>query len=457
MPFGAKRPAGGLFAVSEKLLTNLPALLLVVGRDETILHASSNIGGPRARRADELVGRRLSDCIDASEHEVMRRLLVAASERPEGEIVGPAPVRYRESEDVTRVLQVWVLNRLGERDIRGLVLLLLPESSYDRLDRILMGIVAGSALEETLGSLAQSLRHPPVGAESYFVIADGDRGVASRVPDLDWVPGPPGPGPWDEVFSSESSKVFHERVDLPPELREAAQRSGHTAVSCYAVQRGADGRADSCLVVWRAVSGPPPVNAQLAIDRAVVVASLAMSHAHAGAAAPDASEKDTLTGLVNRRGYLEALDAKIARGEQPAVLFVDIDGFKHVNESFGHLAGDAVLRVAARRLASVMRPSDEIARVGGDEFAVLCDGEVSTDQLAAIGDRIVSQLGHPLFVGDGTSVDVGACVGIAHGLPARTPSDVVLAHAYRALHDAKARGRGRWAFASPSETQQKQE
>ncbi|MHB8456070.1 MAG: diguanylate cyclase domain-containing protein [Acidimicrobiales bacterium] len=189
------------------------------------------------------------------------------------------------------------------------------------------------------------------------------------------------------------------------------------------------------------------MSARLVIDRAAALAALAISHASVEAGLREAGSGDPLTGLGDRAAFLEALEARVAAGDQPAVLFVDLHGFKAVNDSLGHLAGDAVLRVAARRLASVMRPTDELARIGNDEFGVLCDGSLSEDQAVAIAKRLVKQLGRPLSVGGGQTVDTGAAVGIVLGLPSGTPADTILGHADRALHRAKAEGRGRWAFA----------
>ncbi|MDA8038165.1 MAG: GGDEF domain-containing protein, partial [Actinomycetota bacterium] len=131
-----------------------------------------------------------------------------------------------------------------------------------------------------------------------------------------------------------------------------------------------------------------------------------------------------------------------------AVLCIDLDGFKEVNERLGHLAGDAVLRIAARRLAAVMRPTDDLARLGGDEFAVLCNGRVTKEQAGAIAARVVKQLSRPLAVGDGETVDIGASVGIALGFAPGAPADALLGRADHALLAAKAKGRGHIVIAA---------
>jgi diguanylate cyclase (GGDEF)-like protein len=191
--------------------------------------------------------------------------------------------------------------------------------------------------------------------------------------------------------------------------------------------------------------------ARLAAERAIVIATLAMSHRSEEDGLIDAAFRDPLTGLGNRRSFFQALDAQVQAKEQPAILYIDLDGFKAVNDNLGHLAGDAVLRVAARRLASIMRPTDELARLGGDEFAVLCNGAPTADQMVMIAERVVEQLSRPLSVGDGRTVDVGASIGIALDLPISTPLDTILARADHALLEAKAKGKGKWAIASMPE------
>ena len=77
------------------------------------------------------------------------------------------------------------------------------------------------------------------------------------------------------------------------------------------------------------------------------------------------------------------------------MLYIDVDGFKEVNDRLGRIAGDSALRVIARRLSSILRPTDELARVGGDEFAILCGGDVTESQVIAIAARLSSDSGSP--------------------------------------------------------------
>jgi len=234
-------------------------------------------------------------------------------------------------------------------------------------------------------------------------------------------------------------------------LRDQAREAGFESVSCFAVHFALEGRADACLVAWGREEGRLSPYSRLALERAGVLASLAMSHRSEEEGLLDAANRDPLTGLSNRRSFFQTLESLVDSGSQPSILYIDLDGFKEVNDRLGHLAGDAVLRVAARRLASVMRPTDDLARLGGDEFAVLCDGSPSGDQMVMIAERVIEQLSRPLSVGDGETVDVGANIGIALELPVGTPVDTILGRADAALFEAKAKGRGQWALARMAE------
>jgi diguanylate cyclase (GGDEF)-like protein/PAS domain S-box-containing protein len=151
---------------------------------------------------------------------------------------------------------------------------------------------------------------------------------------------------------------------------------------------------------------------------------------------------DVLTGLVNRRMFLERLEAMTTSDEarRLAVLIVDLDGFKDVNDRLGHHAGDALLKAVARRLSHCTRAEDVVARFGGDEFAVLLwpvEREVDAQRVA---ERILLALGEPFSV-DGTTALVGCSIGYALGFAGAQPDDL-LRHADLALYAAKAAGKG---------------
>ncbi|SFT09760.1 sensor domain-containing protein [Saccharopolyspora flava] len=158
---------------------------------------------------------------------------------------------------------------------------------------------------------------------------------------------------------------------------------------------------------------------------------------------------DPLTGLANRTMVLRRLHAAMreeGRTTPTGVMFIDLDKFKIINDSLGHVVGDEVLRVAGERLRAVMRSDEQVGRHGGDEFVVLVHDERDSGRLHALAERIRRRLTEPILV-DGRHLHVDASIGIVlvpQGDP-RTPEDV-LRDADVAMYEAKTRGRGRVAF-----------
>jgi diguanylate cyclase (GGDEF)-like protein/PAS domain S-box-containing protein len=157
---------------------------------------------------------------------------------------------------------------------------------------------------------------------------------------------------------------------------------------------------------------------------------------------------DALTGLPNRALFMDRVDQLLQRaardaGAGCAVLFLDIDRFKLVNDSLSHGVGDHLLIALAGRLGGVLRPGDTVARIGGDEFTLLLDSVTTEQGAATVAERITASLDRPFSV-DGHQLFVTASIGIALSTP-RTAASELLRNADIAMYDAKRRGRARWA------------
>ena len=156
---------------------------------------------------------------------------------------------------------------------------------------------------------------------------------------------------------------------------------------------------------------------------------------------------DSLTGLPNRALFLDRLDLALKRSSRDpawhfAALFLDLDRFKVINDSLGHAAGDALLKSLAARLKDGLRPGDTVARMGGDEFAILLDGlELSADALP-VAERILRSLEEPVRVGV-DEIYPSASVGLALGGPHYAQAESILRDADTAMNRAKSKGRGR--------------
>jgi diguanylate cyclase (GGDEF)-like protein len=154
---------------------------------------------------------------------------------------------------------------------------------------------------------------------------------------------------------------------------------------------------------------------------------------------------DGLTGLPNRKLFLDRLEHAMTRareaGEPIAVLYLDLDGFKKVNDSLGHNAGDQLLRTTADRLLAVLRPHDTVARLGGDEFAVLLEGS-DAGRLQPLADELLASLARP-FLMHGREASVSASIGMVPNAAAYADADEVVRNADVAMYAAKAQGKAR--------------
>ena len=155
---------------------------------------------------------------------------------------------------------------------------------------------------------------------------------------------------------------------------------------------------------------------------------------------------DRLTGLPNRSLLWEALREQLARPEPAvAVLFVDLDDFKFVNDSFGHETGDDLLLAVSARLTDAVRPHDLVTRFGGDEFVVVCADVRDPGQAERIAHRLIDAL-TPAFTIAGREINVSASMGLVLSTDAGLDPETVLRDADTALYQAKASGKARWAL-----------
>jgi diguanylate cyclase (GGDEF)-like protein len=160
---------------------------------------------------------------------------------------------------------------------------------------------------------------------------------------------------------------------------------------------------------------------------------------------------DPVTGLPNRRALVELIRQALTRANrrerEAALLFCDLDHFKRVNDVYGHSAGDEILRAVARRLESVLRGDDAVARVGGDEFVVVLQELADPTEATRIAERARLAVASPIPLADAnTTVHVTASIGVAVSRPPHDDGDRLLGRADNAMYLAKQRGRDQVAF-----------
>jgi diguanylate cyclase (GGDEF)-like protein len=165
----------------------------------------------------------------------------------------------------------------------------------------------------------------------------------------------------------------------------------------------------------------------------------------------DQARLDMLTGLHNRAGLVDALEARIIAhqndGRRFALLYLDLDHFKPVNDTFGHAAGDMLLQTIAQSLHDIAPGADAVARIGGDEFVVLTS-DVTPEDAIALGERITHIAEQPIVLADGASATIGISVGIALSPDHGSDAETLLALADAALYEAKSAGKSCCRLAS---------
>ncbi len=223
--------------------------------------------------------------------------------------------------------------------------------------------------------------------------------------------------------------VAHSPV-FSPEIEKAYRRKDGGQLWVYealGLVRDAQGRPDFLVVVTQDISARKELEMRLSHD----------------------ALHDALTGLPNRVMFHDrferVLESARRHGRHAAVLYVDLDGFKSVNDQWGHAAGDLLLQQAARRLEGCVRAEDTVARLGGDEFGIVLATIEQADHCEVVADKVLSAMKQP-FVLDGAVARVSASVGAAlfprHG----SNADVLLAQADSAMYAAKQAGKNRFSI-----------
>ena len=203
-------------------------------------------------------------------------------------------------------------------------------------------------------------------------------------------------------------------------------------------------RADGTALWGLVAASPVPLEGPASLGALAMLSDITARKAAEEALVHQAFH-DTLTGLANRALFLDRVEHALARRRRnvvdTAVLFLDLDRFKSVNDTLGHGAGDELLVAVARRLESVVRPGDTVCRLGGDEFVVLCEELVDERDALVVAERVAKAVGAPVMV-SGRHVSVTASIGIAFATTAAyETADALLRDADAAMYRAKDAGR----------------
>ncbi len=229
------------------------------------------------------------------------------------------------------------------------------------------------------------------------------------------------------------------------DAERAVDRAAAREVQIRRGTRGGGSATAWCQATARSLAADEYVLVLADIDHIRLREEQALHHAH----------HDELTGLPNRRMLAvraaTALAASGLRNTQCAVMAIDLDGFKEINDRHGHQVGDTALREVAQRLSRALRPHDTVARRGGDEFAMLVPDIDSRAEIERIANRILLSIEQPLTLASGGTAQLSASLGIALAPEQGRDLEHLLQLADQAMYGAKDKGRRRYAFADPEQ------
>ena len=356
----------------------------------------------------------------------------------------------------TMIIEAWSNSQLKDPILQGLVVCARRWDERVLLDQAFESLAAGEALEHTLRLLVQVMAAETLEAHGAVLYDGGGRPGFGRAVAHDGLhPAQHDPeasgddSPWEQARRRAEPTVVA-TAELPEPMRSAAEAQGHQACWVWPVTDG-DGGVEACLVAWRRGEELVPDFTRVRLLESLVrLARLAFERNRHHARLEHAATHDPLTHLANRAAFYDALE-QAAHGPPDhllGVLYLDLDGFKPVNDRLGHGAGDDVLVAVSRRLLGTVRDADVVARLGGDEFAVLCPRLSATTELERLAERLVQVVAEPFEV-RGQHVQLGVSIGASTARAGGAHADQLVEAADRALYRVKGDGKGGWSLEQP--------
>ena len=408
------------------------------------------------RTIGEAAGTSFADYLDPASVDLAWQLIEEQAVR--GDFGLPMVWAIRRPDGGTVNLEVGAQPYYDDPTFDGIVLRLRPYDSQRCFEDFVASLARLESVERTLGSVVRWLE---------ILLGDGrvavtwtwngrcwEDAVSSALPstlDGTHCSGEPVP-PWVTAAVTRKIAVAEDLASLPEPI--ATEAAAHGLQACWAlpVSIPPDDDLTATIVMWRRTPGGPFLSHSGALDQAAAACALTFERQRSDLLLRRSARTDGLTGVANRVDFFEQLAAATSRHlEETAVLYLDLDGFKQVNDSHGHMHGDRALCTVAEALANALDPGDLLARLGGDEFAVLCRGNQRRGDIEAVADRLVAAVRSVADV-DGVPLELGLSIGVAFGadVDAReAAADRLVGAADHALYRAKAAGGG-WRVATPT-------
>ncbi len=364
------------------------------------------------------------------------------------------PFRLRHADGTYLTYEVQGLSLFHVPTVRSIVIVARQAADAPRVDAILGLLASHAELPAILDEVVHLMFRPGwhLGVSILYDANDGAAAVASaRLPaELAELERRDARHPWGRALADGEPVYDIGLTAVAVDLADTARRQGFHTVWAIPVAEPDPALSDACIVVWNFELHEPELGQDILLRKMQTLVELALAGRSRAAALEHAANTDSLTGLANRRAFEAAVAAN--EREDVAVLLVDLDGFKAINDRFGHAAGDDVIRTVAERLAGLVRGGDLAARIGGDEFAILCREVREISDAERLAQRVLDHVAKPLVVPWGQA-EVGVSIGGAVAGGGTVPDLATLLHAADVqLYAAKAAGKGcfRMARADPT-------
>jgi diguanylate cyclase (GGDEF)-like protein len=360
-------------------------------------------------------------------HGLAQAKAAAPAGAPSLRVVEPLRFRVERPDGVWLALESLVINLLDDPVVNGLVAIVRPVGGeVEGVGRVVDLLVADAPLREVLAACAALVPEylgsaAVVGVRQGHPVIGAPAGTPAERLSVDdrW---------WHETLADGRVRTAVDHAGFPGDLATQARDAGFRSTWVLPLCGVATGEVIGCLVVWVRIAAEPNITNETGLRQAERLAGLVVGEQRRLDALRHEALTDPLTRVANR----SALQTRFDTSTDPlTVAMIDLDGFKVVNDTHGHEAGDAVLQVVAQRIVRAVRHDDLVVRLGGDEFAIVFAAGTTTEGMVRSMRRVVDSIGSPIQLG-GLTVSVGASAGLATGRP---PG--VMQEADRALYEAK--------------------
>ena len=429
----------------RRVVDHLADVVIAMRHDGTIVYVSPAATLMLGRHPESLLGTNGLDLVHPDDLAVAADTVYHA-----GEVQGyrpPRPFRLLHASGESFTFEVEGLSLFHVPDVQSIVVVCRFADDAARVDNIIGLLAARAPMTPILEQLVYLIKRP--GWRLGVAIQYDDDGAGTlRVAHTD-LPEPliefaPDDGaPWTRARMTGAPAYDIGLTTVSPHVAQAAHARGYGA--CWAVPVDDPLGAAAVVVVWNHELVEPELGQASLLNKLTDLLSVALAGRARSAELERAATTDSLSSLFNRRQFDAELEAN--QRADVAVLVIDLDGFKAVNDRLGHAAGDDVIRVVGSKIAQEIRRDDVAARIGGDEFAILCRRVDDVAEAELLAERLLASVPDVIEVG-GARVEFGLSIGVAVAADGQRPDPAELIElADRMLYEAKRQGKGGYRVA----------